>query len=119
MPRVKPVEVEQIRDEPVELAGVQGDPARQVAHLVLLELQVVACHRDRHPQDPGERGPQVVRHGLQERVLHLVDGAETLRGLSFQRQVPFQLLRVLCSVMSINTPCQYFGLPSSSRMRIA
>ena len=94
-PAAQAIQVEQVRDEPVELPGVLGDAPRQVAHLVLLELQVVASHRDGQAQDPGERRPEVVRDGLQERVLHLVDDAEALRGLALQRQVALQLLRVL------------------------
>ena len=81
----QPVEIEQVRHEPVEPPGVLGDPARQVAHLVVIEMQVLARHRDGETQDPGERRPEVVRDGLQERVLHLVDDAEALRRFSFQR----------------------------------
>ena len=77
----QPIQVEQVRHEPVELPGVLGDAPREVAHLVLLELQVLARHRDGQPEDPRERRPEVVRHRLEERVLHLVDDAEPLRGL--------------------------------------
>jgi hypothetical protein len=51
-----------------------------------------ALERDRETQDRGERGAEVVRDRLQERVLHLVERAEPLRSIPLTDQGIVQLL---------------------------
>ena len=79
---LQPVEVEQVRQQPLELAGVRGDAAHQVERVLLRQLELRLLERERRAQDRGQRRPQVVRDGLQERVLHLVERAQPLRGLA-------------------------------------
>ena len=43
----------------------------------------VLLQRERRTEDRGERGAEVVRDGLEERVLHLVERSEPLRRLAF------------------------------------
>ena len=88
----EPVEVEEVRDEPVELAGVAGDPPREVLRVVLLEVDVAALQRDREPEDRRQRRPEVVRDGLQERVLHLVERAQAPRRLALDLERAGELL---------------------------
>ena len=65
---------------------------RQVPRLAGLHLDVVSLERDGQPEDRGERRPQVVRHGLEERVLHLVERAQPLRRVALRVQRPGELL---------------------------
>ena len=81
-PTLQPVEIEQIRQQSLELAGVRCDPAHEVERVLLRQLQLGLFERQRRAEDRRERGPEIVRHSLQERVLHVVQRAEALRGLA-------------------------------------
>ncbi len=88
------VQVQQVRHDPVELARVHRDTRSEVARFVRPQV-LLALEGDGEAEDRGERRPQVVRDGLQERRLELVDRAELggLFPLSFQ--CAFELRRAL------------------------
>ena len=110
------VEVEEIGDHPVELACVRGDPCREVPHVRRFEL--VTLERDRQPEDRRERRAEVVRHGLEERVLHLVERAQLGGLLALELEPCSSSSARRRSVMSTHTPCQYVS-PSSPWIRTA
>ena len=73
-----------------------GDAVGEVARVGLVELHVAPFEGDREAEDRGERRAQVVRDGLQERVLHLVERSETLGRLPLDVERALQLgLRLL------------------------
>ena len=57
-----------------------GEPLQQVVPVGLDHLR--ALERQRQPEDRRERAAELVRHGGEERVLHLVERAEALGGLA-------------------------------------
>ena len=67
-------------------------------------FELALLQRQRRAQDRGERRPQIVRHRLQERVLHLVERAELLRGLALAQE----RLRVL----ALGVAQRLFGVPA-------
>ena len=73
---VEPVDVEEVLQQTVQLAGVRGDPFLQVDPILGVHVRR-AFQRDRQPQDRGERAPELVRDGGEERVLHLVEGSQS------------------------------------------
>ena len=91
-PSVQTLQIQEVRDDPIELPRVRRDATRHVAGLVFGDLDVVALHRDRETEDRGERRAEVVRDGLQERRLHLVLDAQALRLRSLAFQITLQVL---------------------------
>ena len=89
----QPVEVQEVGNDPVELSGVLRDPRGDVPSLVHVQVEIVALQRQRQPQDRGQRCSQVVGDGLEERVLHLVGGAELFGQVSLASQIALELLR--------------------------
>ena len=74
---VQPVEVEEVVDEPVHLLPALLDHVEQRAPLLVGQPELLgALERLHRAEDPGERALQVVRDGVQEGVLHLVQLAE-------------------------------------------
>ena len=73
-----PVEVEEVRQQAVELAGVGRDPSDEVVLVLAGDLLLTEAPLERQgaAEDARERRPEVVRHGLEERVLHLVERAQ-------------------------------------------
>ena len=82
MPTLQPVEIEQVREQPLELARVRRDPAHEVEGVFPRQVELGLLERQRGPEDRGQGRPKVVRDGLEERVLHLVERAESLRGFT-------------------------------------
>ena len=93
-PAVQSIDVEQILQQPVELAGVGREPLEQVVSVVVVHVER-SLERQGQPQDRGQRAPQLVRDGREEGVLHLVEAS-------------------LRSVMSEITPWIREGRPDSS-----
>ena len=79
-PSVEPVDVEQVLQQAVELAGVRGEPLEQIVAVVLDHLR--AFEGERQPQDRGERAAQLVRDRGEERVLHVVECSQSFGGLA-------------------------------------
>ena len=77
---VQPVDVEQVLQQPIELARVRGEAFQQVVAVGLDHLR--ALERERQPEDRGERAAQLVGDRGEERVLHLVERAQPLGGLA-------------------------------------
>ena len=88
----EPVEIEQVRHQPLEPASVVLDPAGELPRLLGLQPDVATLERDRQAEDRCERRPEVVRHGLEERVLHLVERAQPDRGLALDLEGALQVL---------------------------
>ncbi len=75
---LEPVEVQEVAEEPLELPRVPGDPMDEIQRVAVREVELALLERQRRPEDRGQRRSQIVRHGLQERVLHRVQRAELL-----------------------------------------
>ena len=78
----------------------------------LLQVHVATLQGDREPEDGGERRPQVVGHGLEEGVLHVVQRAQTLGRFPLDVEGAFQLgLRFLAlgdvqqEALPVRGPC--------------
>ena len=88
------------------------------------EVHPGLLERDRRPEDRGERRPQVVRDGLEERVLHLVERPQALRRPRARdgrpREYFCSLRRSACSarlrsVTSTISPRTHLTAPRASR----
>src|SRR5204863_9850160 len=91
-----PVQVQQIRHESQQLARVAGDPADEVSLDLWIELDVLTLQRQRAPEQGGERRSEVMRDGLEERVLQLIERTEPGGGFTFDVQCASEvLLRLL------------------------
>ncbi len=88
---VEPLEIEEVAHDAVELPGVRGDPVGHVARLDRFDLEIFAFEGDGEAEDRGERRAEVVRHGLQERGLHLVLEAEPFGLVALALERPRQL----------------------------
>ncbi len=108
-PARQTVEVEEVRHHAVELARVRRDPPRQVARLDRVELDVGSFEGHREAQDRRERRTEVVRNGLEERVLHVVQGSQAPRGLPLHLECAFELLLGCLALGDV----QHEPLPSS------
>ena len=104
-PALQAVEVQQVRQQSLELAGVRGDPPEQVECVLTGHVQLGLFERERRTQDRGERGPQVVGDRLEERVLHLVECAQSLRRLALAPEglgvLPLALLQRLLRAFAL------------------
>ena len=79
-------------------------------------VEVLALERDGEPEDRGERGAQVVRHGVEERCLHFVFGAQALGLQSFEVERALQLLRpALIGHVEQQRPASRRGCPRRRR----
>ena len=74
------IEVEQVVDQAVHLPAALLDHLVERLAFVGGQVQhVVTTDRLHRPEDPGERALQVVRHGVQQRVLHVVHLTQVAR----------------------------------------
>ena len=84
---VEPVEVEEVVHEPRRLRARLLDHAVQVLHLLVGQVQLLGApdrlHRAEHA---GQRALQVVRHRVQQRVLHVVLVAQVVGELGLLDQ---------------------------------
>jgi hypothetical protein len=96
---LEPVEIEQVAEQPLQLARVRGHPMHEVERVGCRHLQPALFEREGRAEDRCQRRAEVVRDGLEERVLHLVEGAEPLGGLAFAQErlrvLPFRLAQGL------------------------
>ena len=84
LPAVQPFEIEHVVDQAVHLASALLDHLIQALDLVVGQLQLVAATERRHgADDTGERPLEIVRHGVEQRVLHVVHLAQPARHLVF------------------------------------
>jgi hypothetical protein len=85
---VQTVEIQEIVDQPVHLLAALLDHVQHRRALFLREADLLgATQRLDRAEDPGERTLEVVRNGVQERVLHFVQLAESRRDLGFAVEV--------------------------------
>ena len=88
LPAVEAIEVEQVVDEARRLLARLLDHVVEVLELVLGQAELLgAADRLHRPEDPGERALEIVRDGVQQRVLHLVLLAEALGTLRLPVEV--------------------------------
>ena len=67
------------------------DAAGELPRLFGLQPHVSTLERDRHAEDRRQRCPEIVRHGLEEGVLHLVERSQPCSGLALDLESPFQV----------------------------
>jgi hypothetical protein len=79
-PSRETVDVEEILEQPVELARVHRQPADQ---LLLVLYGQGLLEGEREPEYRRQRAPELVRDGSEERVLHPVDRPQAFGGLAF------------------------------------
>ena len=91
-PAGEPVQIQQVGDQPVQLAGVLGDPRGEVPAVIGDQAEFAAFQCQRQTEDRRQGGAQVVGHGRQEGVLHLVDLTQLLGGLPLVLQFGGELL---------------------------
>ena len=80
---LQPVEVEQVRQQALELASVGRDAADEVEGVGRGEVDAAALEGERRSEDRRQRCSEIVGDRLEERVLHLVEVAKALRRLPF------------------------------------
>ena len=82
-PSDQPVQVQQVGEQPLELARVRLQAVDQVPRLGVGQVDLGAAEGERDPEDGGERRAQLVGDRIEEHVLHLVQGAQAF-GRLFQ-----------------------------------
>ena len=70
------IQVQQVRDDPIEPTGVLHDPRGEVADVLGRHVVRLVLEGDREAQDRGERRPDVVRDRLHRDRLGLVGGGQ-------------------------------------------
>lgn len=78
------------------------DAARELPRLLWSKPHVSSFERDGHAEDRRQRGPEVVRDGLEERVLHLVERSEPSGRFSLDLEGPLQI--ILCALALADVP---------------
>jgi hypothetical protein len=92
-PALQAIQVQQIGHQAVEPAGVGGEPPRQLSAILRSEPELfLLLQREGETKDCRERGPEVMRDGLEKRVLDLVHGSQPLDGVTLPFQSLFGLL---------------------------
>ena len=110
-PPVQPVQVEQVRQQLIQLASVRGQAPHQVLTFLSGKVDLLPLEGQGKAEEVGERGPELVGHGVEELVLHLVQGPQALRRLALDRQGSFQvLLRLLARGDVVKDPLREAGL---------
>ena len=88
----EPVEIEEVRDQPLEPSSVVLDAAGELPRLLGSQPDVAALERDGHAEDRCQRRSEVVGHGLEEGVLHLVERSKPGGRLALDLERPLQVL---------------------------
>ena len=94
-PLAQPVQVEQVGQQSVQLAGVGHQPVDQVGGVLRGQARPGPLEGQGDADDRGQRGPQLVGDGVQEGVLHVVEGPQLLGRLPLALQrLPLALQRL-------------------------
>src|SRR4029450_4487585 len=83
-----PLQGDEVVEQPVELAGVGHQPGVEVGPVLLGHVAGLVLQGQADADDRGQGGAQLVRHRVQEGVLHPVQGQQPLGRLLFALQGP-------------------------------
>ena len=89
---VQTVEVEQVPEQQIQLSRVGRQAPDELGLFVAIELDVLPLERERDPEHRRERGPQFVRHRVEERPAKLIERPQTLARLSLDVERQLELL---------------------------
>jgi hypothetical protein len=92
---LEPVQVEQVLEQPLQLAGLLDQHPDQVKGLLAGQVEPGPLQGDGHPEHGRERGAQVVGDGPQEGVLQVVHGSQPVGGGQLAAQAVLELLLAL------------------------